>query len=125
MGLRAERAQGWTLSEGKGVHTRALLHGLVLPFGVASREKELADRQAETVLEGLGASVLIPICGRGTKMVRVRHLLELFRPLETNTKQQNLECPALCGRDVLASGGLCCPPLRAAQLAAHVVPSCC
>lgn len=55
MGVRAGRAQGWTSSEGKVVHTRTLLHGLVLPFGEVSREKESVDRQVETVLEDLGA----------------------------------------------------------------------
>lgn len=55
MGVRAGRAQGWTLSEGKVVHTKVQLHSLVLPVGEVSREKELVDRQAETVLEGLSA----------------------------------------------------------------------
>lgn len=54
-GGKAGRAQGWTLSEGKVVHARRLLHGLVLPFGEVSGEKELVDKQAETVLKGLGA----------------------------------------------------------------------
>jgi len=43
MGIRAGRAQGWTLSEGEVVHAKALLHGLVLCFGDVTREKELAS----------------------------------------------------------------------------------
>lgn len=47
----------------------------------------------------------------------------LVVPEDSNAKQHNLMSCSLW-QDVLASGGLCCPPLRAAQLAARVVQSC-
>lgn len=107
MGVRAGTAQGWTLSEG------SMLHGLALPKGEVSRGKELVDRQAETVLEGLSVpEPSSPYMAGGQK----RCSWGLTRNSKTSSS---------LWRDVLASGGLCCPPLRGAQLAAHVVQSCC
>lgn len=59
-------------------------------------------------------------------MLQVRHFLELLGAVWVllGTWSNNPRVSCCLWKDVLASGGLCCPPLRAAPLAARVFHSC-